>query len=77
MRRAKALLLLTLILSQCLFLSGCLSPVQLNRQAIVQGIGIDYQNGKYRLTFQGLFPFRLLRRIEHRYFRRQCKADFF
>ena len=45
MRRSKALLLLTLILSQCLFLSGCLSPVQLNRQAIVQGIVIDYQNG--------------------------------
>lgn len=56
MRRVKALLLLTLILSQCLLLSGCLSPVQLNRQAIVQGIGIDYQNGKYRLTFQVFSP---------------------
>lgn len=56
MRRLRALLLLTLILSQCLFLSGCLSPVQLNRQAIVQGIGIDYQNGKYRLTFQVFSP---------------------
>lgn len=56
MRRVKALLLLTLIFSQCLFFSGCLSPVQLNRQAIVQGIGIDYQDGKYRLTFQVFSP---------------------
>ena len=46
MRRKKAFLLLLLILSAVFPLSGCLSPIQLNRQAIVQGIGIDYQDGK-------------------------------
>ena len=56
MRRKKAFLLLLLILSAVFPLSGCLSPIQLNRQAIVQGIGIDYQDGKYRLTFQVFSP---------------------
>lgn len=55
MRRIKAVLLF-LVLSPAFLLSGCLSPVQLNRQAIVQGVGIDYKDGNYRLTFQIFSP---------------------
>ena len=55
MHRPKALLLLCSILLS-LSCTGCLSPIQLNRQAIVQSIGIDYADDRYRLTFQIYSP---------------------
>lgn len=48
----KRALLILLCCTGLLFLSGCLSPIQLSDRALVQAIGVDYQDGNYRLTFQ-------------------------
>ena len=53
MRKLKknALSLLASLLSLML-LSGCIPHTELDKQAIVEAIGIDYSEGKYEVTIQ-------------------------
>lgn len=37
-------------------LSGCMQSVRLKDRAIVQAVGVDYQDGKFKLTFQYFIP---------------------
>lgn len=52
----KKLLLSVLILINIFTLTGCLKTVQLNERALVQAIGIDYEDGQFELTFQIFSP---------------------
>ncbi|MCI8623675.1 MAG: Ger(x)C family spore germination protein [Provencibacterium sp.] len=48
-----------LLLIACLFpllLTGCMHAVRLKDRAIVQAVGIDWEEGEYRLTFQYFVP---------------------
>ncbi len=53
---AHTVLLWTLIVSLLFSCTGCLSSTPLNRQSIVQAIGIDYENNEYTLSFQIFSP---------------------
>ncbi len=39
-----------------LLLAGCSTPVDLRDRAIVQAMGIDYDNGEYKITLQEYMP---------------------
>lgn len=54
--RKKSVFLLLLILSSALLFSSCLSTVQLNERAIVQAVGVDWENGRIKLTLQVFSP---------------------
>lgn len=54
MKKRISCLLLCLLLIWCL--CGCVKTVQLNERAIVEAIGIDYQNGAYVVTLRLLDP---------------------
>lgn len=41
-----------LVLLSCFFLQGCNYQVQLSQRMLIQGMGIDYENGLYRATMQ-------------------------
>ena len=36
----------------CLLFSGCIKIVNLQDRAIVQGVGVDYEDGQYLITMQ-------------------------
>ena len=36
----------------CLLFSGCIKIVNLQDRAIVQGVGVDYEDGQYLVTMQ-------------------------
>lgn len=55
-RLKKKLILLTLILISCTFFTGCIPTVQLNERALVQAIGIDWEDNKIKLTMQVFSP---------------------
>lgn len=40
----------------CLFLGGCMENIQLKDRAIVQEVGIDYEDGEYQITLQVFSP---------------------
>jgi len=43
-------------LAFCLFFSSCATPIELRDRAIIQIMGIDYENGKYKLTLRQYLP---------------------
>lgn len=47
----KKLICIALIINLCL-LTGCVSHVELNKKAIVEAVGIDYDKGNYTVTMQ-------------------------
>ena len=55
-RKRRMVLLWALTVSLLFSCTGCLSSTPLNRQSIVQAIGIDYENGGYTLSFQIFSP---------------------
>lgn len=46
----KRLVAVALLLSLCLPLGGCMKSVGLGQRAIVQAVGVDMEDGEYRLT---------------------------
>lgn len=52
----KKLFLLTLALISSTFFTGCLPTVQLNQRALVQAVGIDWEDNKIKLTMQVFSP---------------------
>lgn len=47
---------LLLALAVCLCFCGCMRSTQLQDRAIVQGLGVDFKNGIYEVTFQIFNP---------------------
>lgn len=54
--KVKKLALLLLIATSTLLMSGCLNAVQLNERALVQAIGIDFEDDVIKLTLQVFSP---------------------
>ncbi|WMJ23493.1 Ger(x)C family spore germination protein [Paludicola sp. MB14-C6] len=50
------LILLLMLLSSCIILSSCIPSQQLNSRALVQAIGLDYENDEIQLTLQIFSP---------------------
>lgn len=53
MKTLKTAAALVLLLVFC---TGCMNPVRINQRAIIQGIGIDLEEGEYLLTLQIFDP---------------------
>lgn len=49
-------LLIALVLSLSLPLCGCMETIRLKDRAIVQAVGVDYEDQKFQLTFQYFVP---------------------
>ncbi len=47
---------LLLLPACCMLLSGCIKIVNLQDRAIVQGVGVDYEDGQYLITMQIFSP---------------------
>lgn len=54
--RRKSILLLFLTLVSFSSMTGCIDTIQLNERAIVQAVGIDWENDAYLLTLQIFSP---------------------
>ena len=52
----KKLFLIPLIVLSAVSLTACLNPVHLNERAIVQAVGIDWEDGQIHMTFQIFAP---------------------
>ncbi len=55
MKKIKTICLL-IIITVSLFFSSCSMPVDLRDRAIVQAMGIDYEDGEYKITLQEYLP---------------------
>lgn len=55
MKKIKRFLMLSAVCLS-LLLAGCSTPVDLRDRAIVQAMGIDYENGEYKITLQEYMP---------------------
>ena len=54
--KRRGVLLLLLGLLPILFCTGCMPSVQIDQRLLVQGIGIDREEGEYRITLQVFSP---------------------
>ena len=48
----KKLIIIFLIMTLC---SGCFNYIEINNMVIISGIGIDYKNDMYKITFESLY----------------------